>query len=63
LAATLLPYRAVVAGTAIHGHTPGPPDQSKSACQPPTPQDWAEQIKRGTRQSEDEKGRQESVQY
>ena len=34
LAATLLPYRALVAGAAIHNYTPRPPDQSKSACQP-----------------------------
>jgi len=50
LAATLLPYRALVAGAAIHNYTPEQPDQSKSTCQPPTPQDRAEQIRKGTRE-------------
>ncbi|HUV83175.1 MAG TPA: hypothetical protein VMW53_08905 [archaeon] len=35
MAATLLPYRALVAGAAIQSYTPRPPDQSKSPCHPP----------------------------
>ena len=39
----------VVAGSVIHGHTLGQPDQSKIACQLPPPQDRAEQIMTDTR--------------